>query len=149
LYPGRNSTNLTGLPTAERQQLFDPNKKLRLFVIDGTWAKAKKTVRLSQNLQALPKICFSPSRPSNFKVRKQPQEHCFSTIEAIHEVIDLLGNSFGYDPASRQHDALLEVFDVMVQRQLDFMRIADTNPEKQNYRRFNRSSLVRSSSVQS
>ena len=72
LYPGINSKNLTPLAVEQRAELFPKTKKLRLFVIDGTWATARKMIRQSQNLNNLQRICFSPTTPSNFRVRKQP-----------------------------------------------------------------------------
>lgn len=114
LYPGRNSLNLTEAGGDERARLAPTGKRLTVFVVDGTWATARQTVRLSRNLHAIPRVCFTPPGPSNFRVRKQPREGCYSTIEAVHHFIDLLGTA----GASRPHDNLLEVFDVMVERQL-------------------------------
>jgi Uncharacterized conserved protein len=140
LYPGVQSVNLSPLSVSERKAAFPTGKKLRIFVIDGTWAKAKTMVRKSLNLQALPKVCFTPDKPSQFRVRKQPNEHCFSTIEAIHQLIELVGESIGFDVSQRKHDGLLYVFEKMVQRQLDFIKEVDANPEKVHYRRFVRTS---------
>ncbi|MNK15799.1 DTW domain protein [compost metagenome] len=140
LYPGFQSTDLTPLTAQERQSLFPQDKKIRLFVIDGTWASAKKMMRKSRNLHSLPKICFSPSKPSGFKVRKQPHENCFSTIEAIHEVIELAGAACGYDVASRKHDNLLAVFGKMVDRQLAYVKVAVEKTSRSEYRRFTRMS---------
>ncbi len=122
LYPGANSDNLSPMTSQQRQDLFPHTKKLRIFVIDGTWATAKKMIRKSTNIQNLPKICFSPEKPSNFRVRRQPNANCFSTIEAIHQSIELLGQVSGYDLTSRQHDNLLHVFDKMVERQLEYVQ---------------------------
>lgn len=119
LYPGEGSTNLTALPLAERRQLLPPGKKPLVFVIDGTWITARKTMQRSGNLAALPRICFDPSRPSRFRVRKQPQENFFSTVEAIHETIELLGPAAGFALESRAHDGLLKIFDQMVEQQLE------------------------------
>lgn len=135
LYPGPRSQNLSPLSADERAQLFPTDKKLRIFVIDGTWATAKKMVRQSQNLQALPQISFSPSKPSTFRVRKQPDPACYSTIEAIHHTIELVGHSQGFDTQSREHDKLMRVFDAMVERQLDFIRKAEDKPAHLRYRR--------------
>ncbi len=120
LYPGAQSQNLSNLKHEEKQSLF-PNKKLRVFVIDGTWATAKKMIRLSTNLKALPRICFSPTTPSNFRVRKQPNTHCYSTIEAIHHTIELMGEAQGFPVKNRIHDRLLKTFEFMVERQLTFI----------------------------
>ncbi|MDG0816416.1 tRNA-uridine aminocarboxypropyltransferase [Bdellovibrio svalbardensis] len=122
LYPGADSKDLTPMTETEKAELFPVGRKLRIFVIDGTWATAKKMVRKSANIKALPKICFSPAKPSNFRVRRQPNTHCFSTIEAIHQSIELLGSVSGFNTASRCHDNLLQVFDKMVERQLDYVK---------------------------
>lgn len=135
LYPGQKSQNLTPLSNDQRAEIFPQNKKLRIFVIDGTWATAKKMVRQSQNLSQLPRICFSPSAPSNFRVRKQPHAACYSTIEAIHHTIELVGATQGFNPQTREHDKLLHVFDSMVERQLEFIRISNENPSPTKYRR--------------
>lgn len=121
LYPGLGSVNLTGIGVEESAELFAVDRKLLVFVIDGTWATARKMVRQSLNLLALPRICFSPQKPSNFRVRKQPSPHCYSTIEAIHHVIELIGPRLGFDTVDREHDRLLSVFDRMVERQLEFI----------------------------
>lgn len=134
LYPGANSFNLTEKSTEDIADLFQPNKKLLLFVIDGTWATARKMMRQSHNLHTLPKICFTPSHPSNFQVRKQPAPGCYSTIEAIHQTIELLGDQFGFETKMRQHDHLLDVFDQMVQRQLEFIKKAVLSNDPSRYR---------------
>lgn len=135
LYPGRASHNISPLNNQERADLFPRGKKLTVFVIDGTWATARRTVRQSKNLHALPRICFSPEKPSTFRVRKQPNVACYSTIEAIHHTIELLGNSQGFDTASREHDKLLYVFDKMVERQLEFIKLSENKPGHLRYRR--------------
>ena len=135
LYPGHQSLNVSPLNSAEKVVLFPAGKKLRIFVIDGTWATARKMVRLSENLKQLPRICFTPAKPSNFRVRKQPGAECYSTIEAIHHTIELLGDSQGFNTATREHDQLLNVFDYMVERQLEFIRESNANPKATTYRR--------------
>lgn len=119
LYPGRRATNLSGLEVSERKELIPSNKQLAVFVIDGTWTTAKKMLHRSPNLHSLPQVCFSPPKPSTFRVRKQPAPGCVSTIEAIHETIELLGPTQGYDTRMRAHDNLLQVFDSFVEQQLD------------------------------
>lgn len=120
LYPGVGSTDISELAAHDRSAIFPQNKKLAVFVIDGTWNTARKMVR-SQNLRNLQRICFTPSAPSSFRVRKQPKEGCVSTIEAIHESIELLGSHAGFDVSTRKHDNLLFVFDQLVENQLKFI----------------------------
>ena len=135
LYPGPLSANLSKMSSDDRKNIIPENKKLVIFVIDGTWATARKMVRLSANLKDLPRICFTPERPSNFKVRKQPAPECFSTIEAIHQTIELLGPAVGFPTLTGQHDQLLKVFSFMVDRQLSFIQKAQENPKPSAYRR--------------
>lgn len=129
LYPGMTSTNISKLSHQEKFTLFDFKKTPVIFVIDGTWATARKTMHLSQNLKVLPRLCFTPPQESQFRVRKQPKAGYVSTIEAIHHMIDLLGDRPGFNSSSKAHKRLLYVFDKMVERQLDFI------PSDYNYRR--------------
>lgn len=115
LYPGRMSANLSDMPMEARQGLRGSDgRRLTIFVVDGTWATAKKTVNQSLNLQTLPRISFTPPGPSSFRVRKQPRPECYSTIEAIHHTIELFGPAKG-----RPHDRLLVSFGRMVDRQIE------------------------------
>ncbi|MGE0763365.1 MAG: tRNA-uridine aminocarboxypropyltransferase [Bdellovibrionales bacterium] len=138
LYPGQRSTNLSSLSTAERTALFPAGKKPLIFVIDGTWSTAKKTLRRSINLHQVPQICFTPERPSRFRVRQQPKAHCISTLEAIHQTIELLGPIVGFDVASREHDRLLYVFDKMVEQQLEFIRLSHQTERHSRHPRKNK-----------
>jgi DTW domain-containing protein YfiP len=120
LYPGSNATNLSQIESANRPALFPANKTLVVFVIDGTWFTAPKILRLSENLHALPRICFDPPAPSRFRIRRQPKPYCHSTVEAIHQVIELIGESRGFSVAGRAHDHLLFIFEQMVEQQIEF-----------------------------
>lgn len=136
LYPGRNSINLTtSTSISARPRLFKPGKTPVVFVVDGTWATARKMVRQSKNLTSLAKVCFTPPAPSRFRVRKQPHKECYSTIEAIHHTIELIGNDVGYSVYQREHDNLLEVFSVLVETQVRFLQMSFDNPKKNSYRR--------------
>jgi DTW domain-containing protein len=115
LYPGRQSANLSHMSAEGRRHITPPGKRLCVFVIDGTWATAKKTVNQSLNLKEMRRLCFTPSSPSNFRVRQQPRPDCYSTIEAVHQTIDMLGPR----TQAREHDRLLRVFDKMIARQLE------------------------------
>lgn len=120
LYPGVKSSNLSLMTVSERTNLFPKGKPLSVFVIDGTWATARQMVNQSQNLQTLQRVCFSPDRPSNFRVRKQPAPGCYSTIEAIHQTIELLGPVAKFPVETREHDRLIQVFDQMVEKEIHF-----------------------------
>ncbi len=122
LYPGKNSQNLTHLSEPQRAELFPNGKRPVVIAIDGTWSTARKMMNRSRNLFKLPRICFTPPKPSNFRVRQQPKPECYSTLEAIHHIIELTGQGCGFDTASRAHDGLLHAFDKMVEQQLEFIR---------------------------
>ena len=122
LYPGRNSINLSKQSQEEKGKLIPAGKKLVVLVLDGTWSTAKKMLNRSKNLQKVSQICFTPTTPSRFRVRKQPKPLCYSSVEAIHETIELLGPTCGFDTQSRLHDNLLFVFDQMVEQQLKYVQ---------------------------
>ncbi len=115
LSPGEHSADLSAMSVEKRALAFPAAKQLVVFLIDGTWSQATKIKRESQNLKPLPHVCFTPRAPSQFLVRKQPSSHCYSTIEAIHEFIELVEQ-----PTHRHHDNMIEVFTSMVNQQIDF-----------------------------
>lgn len=123
LYPGRNSLNLSSLSNGQRASFMPDGKRLVIFVIDGTWNTAGRMIR-SQHLRELPTISFDSTFPSRFRVRRQPAPEYLSTIEAIHQTIDLLGpvTAPASESAERAHDNLLTVFDSMVEFQLRFTK---------------------------
>lgn len=120
LYPGANAIDMGNPHSDKLIELKDPKKILSVVVIDGTWATARKMVR-SLNLIDLPRVCFRPSRASRFRVRKQPEAYCYSTIEAIYQTIEFLGPLRNFDTSTRRHEALLQTFDRMVERQIAFL----------------------------
>lgn len=114
LYPSGAAINLSR--QNDWTASMPAGRQLVVFVLDGTWKSARKMIRLSRNLAKLPRICFEPPSPSAYRIRRQPKPHCYSTIEAIHQVIDLLAG-FG---SRRPHDNLLKVFYSVVERQLTY-----------------------------
>lgn len=114
LYPSKNAVNLSELAPTARQELFPSSKRLVVFVLDATWAQAKRMRRLSRNLLSLPAICFTPTTASRFRVRQQPKAICYSTIESIHLVMELLQENH------QERGSLLSVFDQMVERQIAY-----------------------------
>lgn len=119
LYPAFTAVNLSDIEPEERRALFPKNKRLVIFVLDGTWNQARRMRWRSKNLLALPNIRFTPPKASGFLVRKQPRPHCYSTIESIHHIIDLFGSG-------QEHHALLDAFSTMVRRQLALRRTGGT-----------------------
>jgi DTW domain-containing protein YfiP len=121
LYPSNDSIDLSKLNCRERRALVPNWQRLVVFVLDGTWKSVRKMIRSSQNLRRLPAISFAPATPSAYRIRRQPRPQCYSTIEAIHQVIDLFAASGeGCGAAARPHDNLLAVFASLVDRQLTY-----------------------------
>lgn len=126
LYPGPDARNLSrGELRAEELG----NRRLVVLVLDATWACARKMLRLSPSLQALPRIMFTPQAPSRFVIKQQPQEGCLSTLEATHETLLALercGLDRYPDPGQ-----LLALFDRMQRFQIE----CALDPSRGGYRR--------------
>jgi len=121
LYPGKDSIDLSAQPADERFTLAPGGKALVVFVLDGTWKSVRKMIRLSRNVADLPAIRFMPPVASNYRIRRQPKPHCYSTVEAIHHVIEhFTPSSAGSFRPSMPHDNLLKVFNAVVARQLAY-----------------------------
>lgn len=106
LFPGEGAVSPDALPRPPKN----------LIVVDGTWPLAKKVIRVNPLLQALPRIGFTPRRPSNYRIRKEPADHCVSTIEAVGEVLGAIEG--GYE----RFDRMLAAFEYMVDRQLEYAK---------------------------
>lgn len=123
LYPGRAAVDLAefSVETAsvdERSPATHDPRRLTVFVLDGTWRTAKKMLRLTPALGAIEQIRFTPPRQSRFRIRKQPRGDYFSTLEAVHH---LIGH---FEPALTEREHMLELFDLLVERQIRYEREA-------------------------
>ncbi|XXF79892.1 DTW domain-containing protein [Myxococcaceae bacterium GXIMD 01537] len=119
LFPGE------GAMTPEELREDPPDT---LIVIDGTWPQAKKVVARNPVLATLPRVGFTPRRPSNYRIRAEPADHCVSTIEAV---VEILGQLEGDVP---RMDTMLRAFEFMVDTQLS--RQADrTEPPRRRIHR--------------
>jgi len=81
LYPGDESSDVSTLADGDLSTLV---------VVDGTWWQTRKMVRTNPKLSALPRVTFTPERPSEYRIRKEPAEECVSTIEALMYVLGAL-----------------------------------------------------------
>ena len=88
IYPGPSALNLS-------REAYDPGagKTPVLFLIDATWPCARKILKLSANVRALPRIGFDPAGASEFHIKHQPDPICLSTIETVHRVLGYLDAS--------------------------------------------------------
>ena len=130
LYPGRDALNLSKAPVDQLSSLNAQlhERQLVVLLLDATWALGRKMLRLSPNLQRLPRIMFTPSAPSRYVIKQQPQEGCLSTLEATHELLVALERA-GLDqyPLPEQ---LLGLF----QRMQDFQLRCAADPNRTGYR---------------
>lgn len=83
-----------------------------LLVIDGTWPQARKMIALNPALQVLPRIGFMPRRPGNYRIRREPAQHCVATVEAVVEVLA------AFERDETRFAPLLRAFESMVDRQI-------------------------------
>ena len=87
LFPSSGALNLS-----EEKPLPSPhaNKPMAIFLIDSTWACAKKIFTSSSNLQKLKHMSFTTTKTSQYQIKEQPQENYLSTIESTLVVLELL-----------------------------------------------------------
>ncbi len=102
LWPGEGAIDIAESP---------PSGPITLVVIDGTWATAKKLVRVNPFLASLPRYAFAPRAPSAYRIRREPRDDYVSTIEAVAHVLTVLeGDHF---------QPMLAPFSAMVDAQID------------------------------
>lgn len=107
LFPGENAVDVVANP---------PQRPVTLVVLDGTWWQAAKLLRANPEIAALPRWGLTLTETSRYRIRRQPAEHCVSTVEALAAVLGVLEQ----DPARMQR--LLVPFERMVQAQLDYAK---------------------------
>lgn len=112
LYPGPKAVNFKTMG----KELLPEGKTLLVFVIDGTWACARRLLNKSKNILALPRLSFSRSYSSRFSIKKQPGEHCVSTIEAIYYLCEEAEEA-GYEDLNAQNEVLPALLKKLVDTQ--------------------------------
>jgi DTW domain-containing protein YfiP len=103
LYPGEGSIDLSDAP---------PEGPITLIVVDGTWSQTKKLVKENPSLAKLPRYAFRPDAPSDYRIRREPQETFVSTIEALVYVLGAL------EGGRERFEPILRPFRVMVDAQI-------------------------------
>jgi DTW domain-containing protein YfiP len=119
LAPGPSAIDLHARP---------PEGPVTLIVVDGTWSQAKKLFRVNPSLARLPRYAFQPASPSNYRIRREPADHCVSTIEATVAALALLEERRG--STVDVHEPL-RAFEAMVDHQI---RIARERAESRHLR---------------
>jgi DTW domain-containing protein YfiP len=100
LYPGPGAVDVERAP---------PPGGITLVVVDGTWSQARKLVKLNPALAALPRYAFRPRSPSEYRIRREPNEDYVSTLEALIHVLGVLeGDRERFLPMLRPFRAMVE-----------------------------------------
>jgi DTW domain-containing protein YfiP len=121
LYPSRGAIDLSTVALEDPQlsslrgQLS--TRRLVVFLLDATWRLVRPMLRTSLSLQRLPRIMFSGAAPSRYRIKRQPEPGCLSTLEATHELLLALDRS-GLD-AYTQPTQLLNLFERMQDFQIN------------------------------
>jgi len=102
LFPEENSEEL-------RPGMFE--KPVTLIVPDGKWRQASKMWRREPELKKIPCVRLPAGPLSRYMLRRAPQPHCLSTLEAI-------ARALGAIEGPGVENTLLKYFDEMVARTL-------------------------------
>lgn len=85
----------------------------QLIVIDGSWKKVFKILKLNPFLSELPAIGIDAVNESDYRIRKSSRSDSLSTLEAIHAVLTAVeGDKF---------EGLLSSFQAMIDFQINSM----------------------------
>jgi DTW domain-containing protein YfiP len=121
LYPGDESLNLN------REKIEADGRQVVIFIIDSTWACSVKMLRLSRNLQKLPKLSFTHSKSSQFQIKAQPEEICLSTIESTQTILELLNEQKIEQIDEAAFGSFLDPFKAMVAYQIGCISRSESN----------------------
>mgnify|MGYP001049229948 CR=1 FL=1 len=87
VYPGTDAIKLP-----KERLSFTPDT---LVLIDGTWKKAYKMIKLNPWLMTLPCVSFSDEYQNSYSIRKSPNKQSLSTLEAVYlSLSHIEGNKF-------------------------------------------------------
>lgn len=105
LYPHPDACDLTQLDPSDRPST--------LVVLDGTWSHSRLLYRVNPWLRRLRHVRISPAAPSRYRIRKEPEAHCLSTLEAVVFALRAI------EPDGPDLEPLLQAFDQMIDRQIE------------------------------
>jgi hypothetical protein len=117
LYPSPGARSL--------EELSPREKPSQLVVLDGTWRHARRLFLDNPWLSEMPHVRLTPEQPSRYRIRKQPAEHCVSTLESLVAALGIL------EPETAGLDGLLASFDSMIDEQQAFMDSPSATPRWQ------------------
>eukprot|EP00569_Conticribra_weissflogii_P014438 CAMPEP_0171414700 /NCGR_PEP_ID=MMETSP0880-20121228/37991_1 /TAXON_ID=67004 /ORGANISM="Thalassiosira weissflogii, Strain CCMP1336" /LENGTH=240 /DNA_ID=CAMNT_0011932729 /DNA_START=509 /DNA_END=1231 /DNA_ORIENTATION=+ len=125
---------------AQRRKALRKEKQL-LILVDGTWAEAKRMIMQSPQLTSrCQQIQFTSSYTSIYDViRKEPEKHCISTLEACAHALTFLepgtkskidddDSTNEYNGGSEAKKYLKGAMKFMVDKKQSVFNIRDTEP---------------------
>ncbi|KAA1258826.1 DTW domain protein [Rubripirellula obstinata] len=104
LFPDPNAPELSQLSA---DQMPD-----QLVVIDGTWHQAKTLLRDMPKLATLNKVRLAPTSPGQYRIRREPDQHALSTLEATVSALQSI------EPETIGLNKLTDAFNRMIGDQL-------------------------------
>jgi len=110
LYPTENAAKLD-----VQLEINEARTIEALIVIDGTWRKAHKIWQLNPQLHQLQAVTFNEELSSDYRIRKEPEPGCLSTVESIVFALRILERS------PQAYQGLLDLFNEMVDFQISKM----------------------------
>ena len=116
LYPDQNSIEINS------HKLSSEDKNVVIFIIDSTWACAKKMLRESTNIALLQSISFTHTKTSKFAIKEQPAEYCLSTIESTLCVLELMNQNSDEMIEKSSLAEFLHPFKKMIEFQIEYMQ---------------------------
>lgn len=112
----------------ELETLLPHEHPSELIVLDGTWHQAKTLLRDVPALRNFRRLRFVPGAPSNYRIRKEPDDNYLSTVESVAHVLSRV------EPDTPAREQLLRAFDFMIDRNIALRR-----PECESARRAKKS----------
>lgn len=128
LYPGEESLHLN------ETKIQREGRELVIFIIDATWSTALKLLKVSTNLQKLPKLSFTHTKSSEFQIKQQPQQAYLSTIESTLTILELLNKHSLESIEVTAFEHFLDPFKAMIEYQIGC--ISSSKSEHKNAVRF-------------
>lgn len=90
-----------------------------VIVVDGTWSEAGKVLNRNPMLRGIPRLTFTETFESNYRIRKQPRLGYLSTIESVAKLLTLNAAISSAQERTNEYAKLLYWFDYMVDRQIE------------------------------
>mgnify|MGYP000610322022 CR=1 FL=1 len=129
LYPGVESKEIETINSNSKEK-----ENITIFILDATWPCSRKMLKLSPNLQKLPKISFQTEKKSIYTFKRQPKEAYLSTIESTQVVLEKLDKAKIENIQKEKLENFLNPFKRLVELQIEY----ENNPNLSGYRRKNK-----------